>query len=832
MGKKIVLGLLVLLYCLLNVRVGQAEVGAPNAYPVHNLNTGLNYTTIQEAVDTTETLDGHTIFVENGIYLEHLVVEKSLTLRGESKDTTIIDGSGTGAVVSLNTSSNVTGFTIRNGEYGIQVHTSAVAIPAFTGHRIEGNRIMNNRYGGLSLRGCADNTISNNIVLNNTLFGIHLWTAGNNTLINNTVMNNRHGIDFYGNSNHNILRNNNMTDNRYNFGLILREETRLFFSGTPSETGIVNDVDPSNTVNGRPIYYMVNRTNEQVPSDAGYIWLNNCTNITINGCNLSNNIQGILLLFTNNASIINNNITDNAYGIYVGVGSVNNTLIGNILKDNMNGIFLDDVTKLTTMRNNNISGGQMNFGVSPDIARHISSGSDLMNDIDASNMIEGKPIIFWINQHDKQVPSNAGHVTLINSTNIRIENLVLSNNVQNVFLLASNDTIIANCSLTNSVYGIVISDCSWYDFDAGMLFRFYSSNTTIEDNTLVENGVGITIRSDESTVKNNTLDRNPLGICLAGTSKSTISENAVTGSNTSAIGPSHGPELLIFYYPAWPWEYSRELAQLEIGGIIVGGKYNLICGNTVTDCSVGIQMYEPLGRYFGQENKVFHNNFIDNKPYQALFPPRGSNYFDNGYPSGGNYWSDNTGPDLYSGSYQNETGSDGIVDTSYFINYDNIDRYPLAGMFNSFNVTYFTPPLVPHYGNVTVISNSSISDFVAPIWIEHPEVIFLEFKVTGEQGSTGFCRVSFPTAMMNDTYHVFVNGTEVPYILLPCSNADDSYLYFTYTHSTKEVVIIPELPIFFILPLFMIVTLLVVIVFRKRRIDAISIDLLLHSTDT
>jgi len=53
------------------------------------------------------------------------------------------------------------------------------------------------------------------------------------------------------------------------------------------------------------------------------------------------------------------------------------------------------------------------------------------------------------------------------------------------------------------------------------------------------------------------------------------------------------------------------------------------------------------------------------------------NFWDDGYPSGGNYWSDYKGTDLYSGPYQNETGSDGIGDTPYVIYGDNVDHYPL-----------------------------------------------------------------------------------------------------------------------------------------------------------
>jgi nitrous oxidase accessory protein NosD len=52
------------------------------------------------------------------------------------------------------------------------------------------------------------------------------------------------------------------------------------------------------------------------------------------------------------------------------------------------------------------------------------------------------------------------------------------------------------------------------------------------------------------------------------------------------------------------------------------------------------------------------------------------NTWDNGYPSGGNYWSDYNGTDFYSGIYQNATGSDGIGDTPYTMNANNQDRFP------------------------------------------------------------------------------------------------------------------------------------------------------------
>jgi len=94
----------------------------------------------------------------------------------------------------------------------------------------------------------------------------------------------------------------------------------------------------------------------------------------------------------------------------------------------------------------------------------------------------------------------------------------------------------------------------------------------------------------------------------------------------------------------------------------------------------------------------------------------------------------------------------------------------------------------------------------------------ISFNVTGEDGTVGFRRTCTPTALMNDTYTVLVNGTEVPYTLLPFSNSTHSYLYFTYTHSTQDVVIIPEFQSILILPLLMALTLGVAVLLKKKRL--------------
>jgi parallel beta-helix repeat protein len=83
---------------------------------------------------------------------------------------------------------------------------------------------------------------------------------------------------------------------------------------------------------------------------------------------------------------------------------------------------------------------------------------------------------------------------------------------------------------------------------------------------------------------------------------------------------------------------------------------------------VGIHLENSNG------NAMFHNNFVSN-----TVQVEGASYntWDDGYPSGGNHWSNYSGFDLYNGPSQNLTGSDGIGDSVYAIDADNVDRYPL-----------------------------------------------------------------------------------------------------------------------------------------------------------
>jgi parallel beta-helix repeat protein len=95
---------------------------------------------------------------------------------------------------------------------------------------------------------------------------------------------------------------------------------------------------------------------------------------------------------------------------------------------------------------------------------------------------------------------------------------------------------------------------------------------------------------------------------------------------------------------------------------------NSVSGNNITNNSAGIYLHSS-------NNTIYHNNFINNT--SQVYSSGSTSVWDDGYPSGGNYWSDYAGVDSYSGPYQDQAGSDGIGDTPYVIDGNNRDNYPL-----------------------------------------------------------------------------------------------------------------------------------------------------------
>jgi len=126
---------------------------------------------------------------------------------------------------------------------------------------------------------------------------------------------------------------------------------RNFFVWSDYPYDYYHDIDSSNTVDGKPMYYWVNQQNRTVPVDAGYVALVYSVNITAQNLDLKNNGQGLLLVETRNSTITGNNLTNNRCGIHLSL-SLNNTIFGNNIMNNGDGVLLEDSVNNTIFGNN------------------------------------------------------------------------------------------------------------------------------------------------------------------------------------------------------------------------------------------------------------------------------------------------------------------------------------------------------------------------------------------------------------------------------------------------------------------------------------------------
>jgi parallel beta-helix repeat protein len=385
----------------------------PYQGPVRNLNTGDSYLAIQEAVSNAG--EGHRILALSGTYHENVVVNKSISLTGEDKHTTIIDGNLTGntmTIIAANVS--VTGFTICNS--GVNWPDSGVFIGSGSSVNINGNLFKDNRCGICSNQSLNIDIAANQMV-NNGHYGIllmhsrHSRIYGNNITITghtgiladisrniavsgNWISHALHSGVFLQNSYDNSIVDNRITGTcfedaiqvNYCHNTTIRGNTMTDNYSPLAVYGwelsdFTHDVDSLNTDDGKPIYYLVSQHNLTVPQDAGHVILVNCTHMRVENLNLTSHSFGLHLAFTTESVVTGNAVTDNYFGVYLyaspgniiwrnhiannelGVWlrsmhayqSLNNTLTENTISGNHYGIRLEENSRLNRIYHNNIA---------------------------------------------------------------------------------------------------------------------------------------------------------------------------------------------------------------------------------------------------------------------------------------------------------------------------------------------------------------------------------------------------------------------------------------------------------------------------------------------
>jgi parallel beta-helix repeat protein len=500
--------------------------------------------------------------------------------------------------------------------------------------------------------------------------------------------------------------------------------------------------------------------------------------------NISNNqvtLGGISVSGSFNVIYGNTIIGSHSIGLEIESGS--NNISDNIVSNQECGIFLSGSNNI--LRGNKISNSSLNFRLEWEIDW---APSRFVNDIDTSNLADGKPIIYWINEQDKRVPENAAVVVLVNCSNIIVENLDISKVGQGVVVAYSTNSKINQNSIQASDEGVLIHSSSGITIDEVMIdddgtgvHLVSSSENTITDNVIVDGGNGIQLtHSSGNTIRNNTLTKRMNGIRMDDSNENIISRNIISGGSFIGIG-------------------------------LYGSRGNVFSVNEISDClELAVSFWDNACR-----NLFYNNNFVNNtgnvEEYYPGLPEFPINFWDNGVV--GNFWSDYYGAD---------TNGDGIGDTPYVINEDNQDHFPLMDRVDvaaipEFHSQFFDAGTWEWTAyKVNIVSNSTVSDFSF-----NPQDGLVRFDVEGESDTTGFCRVTIPKGLLDAENDWTVLADDNQITLTVSEDEDNTYLYITYNNSAKTVEIIgtnaiPEFPSWIVLPLFLAVTLTAITC--KRRL--------------
>ncbi|MDD1729626.1 MAG: right-handed parallel beta-helix repeat-containing protein [Methanospirillum sp.] len=367
---------------------------------------------------------------------------------------------------------------------GIRINESASVINAGSGISIDGNNselvisnanISANGENGIAIgAGCSGLEISESRISKNTLTGIEVISGTRGLIYANVIDNNQVGLSL-SESEHFQLKKNHLRNNKINLDVT---------GSSPDQ--YQHQIDTSNLADNRPIWYLTNSSGVQIGSheNPSCIYAVHCTGLSITDQIVTNNGAGIFLIDTDSATIQRVSSLDNTFGIRIGYGSRNISIINSSTETNLIAGYTvsgsDNITFKSCAAQNNLIGyfltststvlvESCNAYKQQGLRRRGPSGF-LISDCTNVSIINSSA---RENQFDGIYLKNSPDTRIINS-------IVSANDIAGVAVLSERFTMVNSTVSSNGVGGILI----------------YGNSSILQGNQIIKNnGRGLLIDS-------------------------------------------------------------------------------------------------------------------------------------------------------------------------------------------------------------------------------------------------------------------------------------------------------------------------------------------------